>query len=177
MFFTIRASLDVGALAAPLRQAGHELDPNLSFATLTTLESEISDALAPIRILGILMVVFGVVSIALSALGIYGLLAHSVAQRTHEFGVRMALGAQREDVLRLVIGQSWKLALTGLAVGIPAAYLLVRLMASLLYGVIVFNVAVFAALAIGLSLLAIAAAYLPARRATSVDPMLALRYE
>jgi putative ABC transport system permease protein len=177
MFFTIRASLDVGALAAPLRQAGHELDPNLSFATLTTLESEISDALAPIRILGILMVVFGVVSIALSALGIYGSLAHSVAQRTHEFGVRMALGAQREDVLRLVIGQSWKLALTGLAVGIPAAWLLVRLMASLLYGLIVFNVAVFAALAIGLSLLAIAAAYLPARRATSVDPMLALRYE
>jgi putative ABC transport system permease protein len=177
MFFTIRASLDIGALAAPLRQAGHELDPNLSFATLTTLESEISDALAPIRILGILMVLFGVVSIALSALGIYGLLAHSVAQRTHEFGVRMALGAQREDVLRLVIGQSWKLALIGLAVGIPAAWLLVRLMASLLYGLIVFNVAVFAALAIGLSLLAIAAAYLPARRATSVDPMLALRYE
>jgi putative ABC transport system permease protein len=177
MTFTIRTSLDLGSLAAPLRQAGYSIDPNLSFLNLTTLESEVSDALAPIRILGILMIVFGVVSIALSALGIYGLLAHSVAQRTHEFGVRMALGAQRGDVLRLVIGQSWKLALVGLGLGLPAAYLLVHLMASLLYGLIVFNALVFVVLALVLSLVASLAGYLPARRATGVDPMVALRYE
>jgi putative ABC transport system permease protein len=177
MTFTIRTALDLGSLAVPLRQAGHSIDANLSFLNLATLESEVSDALAPIRILGILMIVFGVVSIALSALGIYGLLAHSVAQRTHEFGVRMALGAQRGDVLRLVIGQSWKLALVGLGLGLPTAYLLVHLTASLLYGLIVFNAVVFVVLALALSLVASLAGYLPARRATGVDPMVALRYE
>jgi putative ABC transport system permease protein len=177
MNLVVRTSLDSHGIASPLRDAGRSLDSDISFASLTTMESEVSDSLAPIRILGILMVVFGAVSIALSALGIYGLLAHSVAQRTHEFGVRMALGAQRQDVLRLVIGQSWKLALIGLALGLPAAYLLVRAMASTLYGVIAPNVTVFVVLSIALILVAVVAGYLPARRATGVDPMLALRYE
>lgn len=177
MNVVVRTPFDPRSIASSVRVAGRSLDPNLSFTNLRTLEEEVSDSLAPIRILGILMVVFGGVSIALSALGIYGLLAHSVAQRTHEFGVRMALGAQRQNVLRLVIGQSWKLSLIGLLIGLPAAYALVRVMANLLYGIITFNLTIFVALAFALTLVALLAGYLPARRATGVDPILALRYE
>ena len=177
MTFAIRSSLDLRSLAPSLREAGRSVDPSVAFAALTTLDSEISDALAPIRILGILMVLFGIVSIALSALGIYGLLAHSVALRTHEFGVRMALGAQRTDILRLVIGQSWKLCIVGLIFGLPAAYALVRVIASALYGIVVFDAIIFVFLAAVLVTVGSLAGYLPARRATRVDPMLALRYE
>ena len=159
-----------------MREVGRSLDPGISFV-VSTMDSEVSDSLAPIRILGILMVIFGAVSIALSALGIYGLLAHSVAQRTHEFGIRMALGAQGGDVLRLVIGQSWKLCAAGLLVGLPVAYVLVRVIESSLYGLIAFNAIIFGALAVTLTAVALLAGYLPARRATRVDPMLALRYE
>jgi len=176
MNFAIRTSFDPHSVASAVREAGHSLDPGVSLA-LSTMDSEVSDSLAPIRILGILMVVFGAVSIALSALGIYGLLAHSVAQRTHEFGIRMALGAQRGDVLRLVIGQSWKLCAIGLLIGLPSAYLLVRLIENLLYGVIAFSAVIFIALALVLTAVALLAGYLPAKRATKVDPMLALRYE
>jgi len=176
MNFAIRTSFDPHSVASAVREAGHSLDPGVSLA-LSTMDSEVSDSLAPIRILGILMVVFGAVSIALSALGIYGLLAHSVAQRTHEFGIRMALGAQRGDVLRLVIGQSWKLCAIGLLIGLPSAYLLVRLIENLLYGVIAFSAVIFIALALALTAVALLAGYLPAKRATKVDPMLALRYE
>src|SRR5215470_6039985 len=176
MNFAIRTSFDPHSVASAVREAGHSLDPGVSLA-LSTMDSEVSDSLAPIRILGILMVVFGAVSIALSALGIYGLLAHSVAQRTHEFGIRMALGAQRGDVLRLVIGQSWKLCAIGLLIGLPSAYLLVRLIENLLYGVIAFSAVVFIVLAVALTAVALLAGYLPAKRATKVDPMLALRYE
>jgi len=176
MNFAIRTSFDPHSVASAVREAGHSLDPGVSLA-LSTMDSEVSDSLAPIRILGILMVVFGAVSIALSALGIYGLLAHAVAQRTHEFGIRMALGAQRGDVLRLVIGQSWKLCAIGLLIGLPSAYLLVRLIENLLYGVIAFSAVIFIALALALTAVALLAGYLPAKRATKVDPMLALRYE
>src|SRR5215470_3029882 len=176
MNFAIRTAFDPHSAAPAVRDAGRALDPGISLV-LSTMDSEVSDSLAPIRILGILMVVFGAVSIALSALGIYGLLAHSVAQRTHEFGIRMALGAQRGDVLRLVIGQSWKLCAIGLLIGLPSAYLLVRLIENLLYGVIAFSAIVFIALALALTAVALLAGYLPAKRATKVDPMLALRYE
>lgn len=174
--FAIRTSFDPSNAAAAVRDVGRALDPSVSFS-LSTMDSDVSQSLAPIRILGILMAVFGVVSIALSALGIYGLLAHSVAQRTHEFGIRMALGAQRRDVLRLVLRQSWKLCAVGLLIGLPSAYLIVRLIESMLYGVIAFDVIVFVALALMLTGVALLAGYLPAKRATKVDPMLALRYE
>jgi putative ABC transport system permease protein len=141
------------------------------------MDGAVSDSLAPLRILGILMILFAGVALALAALGIYGVLAHSVAQRRHEFGVRLALGAQRQDVLRLVLSHSWKLAAIGLGVGLPLAFALGLAMRSALFGVVTFNVLVFIGLAFLVSAVALLAAYVPARRAMHSDPILALRSE
>jgi len=175
MDFTIRAHTGPLALASDVRAAARSLDPGISLVGLGSMDGSVSDSLAPLRILGILMLVFGSVALALAALGIYGVLAHSVAQRTHEFGIRLALGAQRADVLRLVIGQSGRLALAGLAIGMPLAYALGRLMGSALFGVVALDAFLFLALALGLTAVALLAGFVPARRATRADPMLALR--
>ncbi|HLW52271.1 MAG TPA: ABC transporter permease [Candidatus Angelobacter sp.] len=175
--FMVRTSADKQSIMTALRAAARSLDSRISFEGSTTMEQSVSDSLAPLRILGILMLIFGAAALALAALGIYGVLAHSVAQRTQEFGIRLALGAQRRDVLRLVIGQAWMLVLGGLAIGAPLSYLLSRLMGSLLYGVVAFNIVLFAGLAAMLVAVALCAGVVPARRATAVDPMLALRQE
>jgi putative ABC transport system permease protein len=177
MDLTIRAHAGPLALASDVRAAARSLDPGISLVGLGSMDGSVSDSLAPLRILGILMLIFGGVALALAALGIYGVLAHSVAQRTHEFGIRLALGAQRNDVLKLVIGQSWKLALAGLAIGLPLAYVLGRLMGSALFGVVALDAFLFFGLALGLTAVALLAGFVPARRATRSDPMLALRSE
>ena len=177
MDFTVRAHSGTLTLAADVRAAAYALDPGVSLVGLGTMDGAVSDSLAPLRILGILMFIFAGVALALAALGIYGVLAHSVAQRKHEFGIRLALGAQREDVLRLVIGQSWKLAAIGLAIGLPLAYALTLVMRSALFGVVAFHAMVFVGLPLMLSVVALIAAYVPARRAMRSDPMLALRSE
>jgi putative ABC transport system permease protein len=177
MDVTVRAHSSTLALAAEVRAGVNALDPRISLEGLGTMDGAVSDSLAPLRILGILMFIFAGVALTLAALGIYGVLAHSVAQRRHEFGIRLALGAQRGDVLRLVIGQSWKLAAVGLVIGLPLAYALTLLMRSALFGVVAFNATVFAGLALMLSAVALLAAYVPARRAMHSDPMLALRSE
>jgi putative ABC transport system permease protein len=120
---------------------------------------------------------FGLLALALAGAGLYGLLAYSVAQRTHEIGLRIALGAQRRDVLRLVVFDGMKLTLLGLVIGLPASYGLTKLMKSYLYGVSLTDPLTFAAISATLLAVALLACYAPARRAASVDPMMALRCE
>jgi ABC-type antimicrobial peptide transport system permease subunit len=125
----------------------------------------------------ILLGVFAALALILSCVGIYGVISYLVSQRTHEIGVRIALGAQRSDVLRLILGQGVRMALIGVAIGIAAALGLTRLMANQLFGVTTHDPLTFGGVAVLLTLVAVAACYIPARRAMRTDPIVALRYE
>ena len=142
-----------------------------------TMESIIADSTAERRFAMILLGAFAAVALVLASVGIYGVIAYVVGQRTHEIGIRMALGAQRRDVLGLILWQGTRLALLGVAIGIAGAFALTRLMTELLYGVAATDPVTFAVLALTLTVVAMAACYLPARKATRVDPVAALRCE
>ena len=144
---------------------------------IETMDQVVSGSLKDWRFHATLLGVFGALALIIAAIGVYGVISYSIAQRTHEIGVRMALGAQRRDVLRLVLNQGASLALAGIVVGVLAAIGLTRLMASLLYGVTPTDPVTFIAVAILLLIVALVACYIPARRAMRVDPMIALRYE
>jgi ABC-type antimicrobial peptide transport system permease subunit len=142
-----------------------------------TMDEIISDSISDRKFSMILLGAFAGLALVLSSVGIYGVISYLIGQRTHEIGVRMALGAQRGDVLKLVLGEGVKLALLGAAIGLAAAFGLTRLMASLLYGVSASDPLTFAAVAFVLIGVALLACYIPARRAMRVDPSIALRYE
>jgi len=167
-----------GRSAGPeIRRRLQQLDPEIALNEIRPLTSEISDSLAPIRIIGWLMLVFGAVALGLSTIGIYGMLSHRVAQRTHEFGVRIALGATSDNLFRQVLGEALTLAGIGLALGLPVAYGLNLLAASQLFGLNGLSWPMLATFTAGILLVALLAALVPARRAMRSDPILALRFE
>jgi len=165
------------SLAAAARKQVQEIDPDQPVAAVRTMESWVDSAVATPRYRTILLGLFAAIALALACTGIYGVMSYSVAQRTHEIGVRMALGARQMDVLKLVVRQGMSLVLIGVAVGLLGAVALTRLMTSVLFNVTAKDPMTFVAVALLLALVALVACYIPALRATKVDPLIALRYE
>ncbi len=162
---------------ASVRSAIQSLDPNLAITNVQSIREMLEQSLWAPRMGAILLSLFGALALVLAAVGVYGVLSYSVNQQRQEIGIRMAMGAQRGDVLRLVIAQGMRLTVAGLVVGILLAALLSRLLASLLFGVNAMDPVTFAGVTSILLLVALVACYIPARRATSVDPLVALRYD
>ena len=177
MVFLMRVASNPEGYASAVRDVVRGIDDQVALTGIATLEREITDSIAIIRIMGVLMALFGCVALALSSVAVYGVLAESVARRTPEIGVRLALGAEPRDVMRLVFGQALKLTGIGLAIGVPVAFAVNRAMSSLIFGIVSINLLLLAGFTFLLLLVALAAAYVPARRAMRVDPMVALRYE
>jgi putative ABC transport system permease protein len=173
----VRSSLSATSVAAGIRQATHSIDKDLPVTGIESLPDVLGQSISQERFRAFLLGSFSAIALVLATVGIFGVVSYSASQRTHEIGIRMALGAQRRDVLRLILGQGAKLALFGLGVGVIAAFLLTRLMASLLYGVSATDPLTFGIVAVVLLGVAVIACYIPARRAMRADPVVALRYE
>jgi predicted permease len=173
----VRTSGGPAVLAPDIRGAIHALDKNIPLSEIQTIDHVVDEATGQSRFYLVLLGSFATVALLLAGVGIYGVMSYSVSRRTHEIGVRMALGAQGRDVLKLVVFQGIIQALVGVAVGLAGALALSRLMAGLLYGTRPTDPATFAAVVLVLGGVAVAASYVPARRATKVDPIVALRYE
>jgi putative ABC transport system permease protein len=177
MCVVVRTSSAPMALANALRAEVRALDKDLPVAKMRTMEMVRGESIAQPRFRALLIVLFGAVALALATIGIYGVMAYSVARRTHEIGLRIALGAQYGDVMKLVVRHGMGLAGLGLAIGLAGAFALTRLLSAMLYGISATDPLTFAAVPIALAGVAFCACYLPARRATKVDPMVALRCE
>ena len=173
----VRTEGDPAALLSSVRGAIAEIDSAQPIYDMQTLEQLVAKSLGQRQFTLTLMLLFGVVALVLSAVGIYGVMAFAVTQRTQEIGIRMALGGRAIDVLKLIVGSGMYLAVIGVILGLVGAFAITRLMASLLFGVSPTDVLTFALVSVGLLLVALLACYLPARRATKVDPLIALRYE
>jgi len=173
----VRAERNPTALANAVEQTIHALDKNLPVFRVFTMDQLLSNALAQRRLTLVLLASLAALALLLAAVGIYGVISYAVRQCTHELGLRMALGAQARDVLRLILTQGIKLTLLGIGLGLAAAFALTRWMESLLFGVRPTDALTFAGIALLLLLVALLACWIPARRATKVDPMIALRCE
>jgi len=177
LHFAVRMANDplsqVGAVRTAVRSVDNEARPT----RISTVEQLLSNCIVQPRFYAWILAVFGLVALVLSSVGIYGVISYSVSLRTHEIGVRMALGAKRGDVLSLIMGKGLQLTLRGVAVGVAVALLLTRFLETLLYGVRPTDPFTFVAVPLLLAGTALLASYIPARRAMKVDPMVALKYE
>jgi putative ABC transport system permease protein len=173
----IRTAGDPLNLALAVRQHVWAIDPNLPVVDVMSMEQRMAESVAPRRFQMLLFGAFAAVALVLAAVGVYGVISHSVSRRTHEIGIRMALGARPRDVLAMIIRQGMSLVLVGVAIGLAAALAMARVMASFLFNVKATDPATFAGISLLLISVAFLAAYFPARRATRVDPMVALKHE
>jgi predicted permease len=173
----VRAAGDPRSLLPALRQELQSLDPNVVPFDLETIQQYMALPLFPARSTALLLGAFGLLALVLAIAGLYGVMSYAVSQRTREMGVRMALGAANRDLLKLVVGHGLRLTLLGLACGLLGAFALTRVLASFLYGIRPTDPATFVAMPVLLALVTLLASYIPARRATKVEPMVALRYQ
>jgi putative ABC transport system permease protein len=176
-YLVVRSTNDPQALTAAVRSQVSDLDPEVPLFAIDTMEEAVARSLNTRRLTNVLLAGLAATASLLAVLGIYGVMSLSVSSRTSEFGIRMALGARQNNVLRLVVRQGMRLAIMGVIIGIAAAYSLTGLIKSLLFGVSPTDPATFAVIALLFIAVALLACFIPARRATTVDPMVALRYE
>jgi putative ABC transport system permease protein len=172
-----KPSVDASTLSASVRQAVQGVDRNQPIYNIRTMQQIVSESVAQQRLSMLLLAIFACAALLLAAVGLYGVLAYLVNVRTHEIGIRMALGASRRDVLKLIVGQGMILTIIGIAIGLAGAFALTRIMSSLLFDVKATDPVTFIAVSVVLAIVALLACLIPARRATRVDPMIALRYE
>jgi putative ABC transport system permease protein len=173
----VKTDVDPSSMAATVRKAVWEIDKDQPVSNIRTMESILADSIARQRFSMLLLAIFAAVALVLAGVGIYGVMSYSVAQRTREIGIRMALGAQTSAVLKLAVGYGIKLVITGIVIGLVAAFALTRVMSTLLFGVTATDPTTFTLISLLLVCVAAIASYIPARRATKVDPIIALRYE
>src|SRR3954470_9277161 len=176
MILAVRSSQDPRGLTSAIRREIANLDPDLPIAHVRPLEEVVSDSIAPRRLSVLLLGVFAAIALILASIGMYGVMSFLVAQRSHEIGVRMALGAQRGDVLKMILGRGARLVLAGTGLGLVFAFLSTRALGSLLYGIGPFDILTFATVTLVLAAVALLASYIPALRATQADPMIALSH-
>jgi putative ABC transport system permease protein len=177
MSLMARTDVDSQSMAGILREQIRKLDAETPIAEMKTMERVVSESVSRRRFQMFLLSVFASVAMLLAAVGIYGVVSYSVTERTNEIGIRLALGAERRDVFRLVLKQGMLPALTGVSVGMVAAFAFARVIKSLLFGVSATDPVTLFAIAAALTIVALLACWIPARRATKVDPMIALRYQ
>jgi Acidobacterial duplicated orphan permease len=177
MTLVVHTSSDPKSLIAAVRSEIHEMDKDQAVYNIVTMEQLLADSISLRRFSMLLLMIFAGVALMLAGVGIYGVISYSVTQRTHEIGVRMALGASRRDIIRLVVRQGMTMTLAGVGIGLVATFALTRVMESLLFGVSATDPATFIIISVVLTCVALGACFVPARRATRVDPMVALRYE
>jgi putative ABC transport system permease protein len=177
MHLLLRAKVDPETLIPAVREAIHEVNPDIAIVQVKSMSRIVNEALWQRRLWGVLLAAFAVIALLLAAVGIYGVMSHLVTQRTREIGIRMAMGAQAADVLRMVVGQGMKLAIAGTVIGVALAVAIARVISSMLFGVTARDPLTFAATSLVLISVALLACYLPARRAAKVDPTIALRHE
>jgi len=176
-YIIVRAAGDPATLLSAIYQIVHKINPNLPIARVLPMNDQVAESVSPRRFSAMLIGIFAVLALVLAAVGVYGVMSYTVSQRTQEIGIRVALGAQRSAVQSMILGQSLKLTLLGVVVGLAGAFVLVRFLSALLFGVGAYDAFTFGGVALLLVAMALAASYVPARRATRVNPNVALRYE